>query len=365
MTSDDNRWMRAALMQARFGLGRTWPNPSVGCIIVHDGRLVGQGRTADGGRPHAETEALAMAGDAAQGATAYVTLEPCSHHGKTPPCADALINAGISRVVIGVVDPDNNVSGQGIARLSEAGINVRAGIEQDKVATFYRPYFHHRKTNRPFVTVKIASTLDGKIAMADGQSKWITGPRTRRYVHLLRARHDAMMTASGTVQADNPQLTSRLDGYDGQQPLRVVVSSHIEMDASSNLAQSKSEGRVIVAGVSGKNDLPDGVESMAVAAGADGRPDLHDVMRRLGQMGITSVMVEAGGIFLASLFKAGLVDCLVWTRSSGVIGADGLPSLGELGLDTVSDGRLFIPEKSFRIDDDMIEILTHRSYLEE
>ena len=363
MVSDDNRWMRAALLQARFGLGRVWPNPSVGCIIVKDGLLVGQGRTADGGRPHAETEALKAAGPFAHDATAYVTLEPCSHHGKTPPCADALIKAGIKRVVISVDDPDKNVSGAGINRLIEAGVEVKTGVESETVTEFYRAYLHHRRSARPFVSVKIASTLDGKIALADGRSKWITGERTRGYVHLLRSGHDAILTASGTVRADDPTLTCRLDAYNGPQPIRIVVSSEIALKASSALAQTCSESRVIIAGVVNEGNLPKGVEALPVDIDQDGKPDLNDTIIKLGEIGVTSVMVEAGGTFIASLFKAGLVDRLIWTRSSSVIGADGLSSLGQLNLEDLSDGRMFLPQSSFRIDDDMIEIFTRQAYL--
>jgi diaminohydroxyphosphoribosylaminopyrimidine deaminase/5-amino-6-(5-phosphoribosylamino)uracil reductase len=354
--ADDQRWMRAALTQARYGLGRTWPNPSVGCVIVQDGALIGMGRTADGGRPHAESEALKMAGDAACGATAYVTLEPCAHHGQTPPCADALIEAGIRRVTVGLVDPDHQVAGEGIRRLEDAGIIVTEGAEDGTVSEFYQAYLHHRTTGRPMVTAKIASTLDGKIALPDGRSKWITGDRMRQYIHLLRSQHDAILTSSGTVRADNPQLTCRLDGYDGPQSLRIVVASRAGLDLDTNLAQSTGLSRIIVIGSAPADDLADGVESIIVAADDQGYPAPQGILEHLGQMGVTSVMVEAGGTFLASLLKAGVIDRLVWTRSSGLIGGEGRPSLADLGLGDLEEGRLFSRVFSSAIEDDAIEI---------
>jgi diaminohydroxyphosphoribosylaminopyrimidine deaminase/5-amino-6-(5-phosphoribosylamino)uracil reductase len=335
----------------------------VGCVIVKDDLLVGQGRTGDGGRPHAETEALKMAGNAASGATAYVTLEPCAHHGQTPPCTDALIKLGIGRAVIGLVDPDHQVAGEGIKCLEEAGISMTTGVEETALLKFYQAYLHHRTTGRPMVTVKIASTLDGKIALADGRSKWITGERTRQFVHLLRSQHDAVLTSSGTVHADNPRLTCRLAGYDGPQPLRVVATSRIELDHGTNLAQSVDLGRVIVMGTAPADVLADGVESIAVASDDEGHPDPQDMLDHLGQMGVISVMVEAGGAFLTSFVKAGFADRLVWTRSSGLIGSEGRSSLDDLGLGDLEEGRLFSRVFSTVIEDDAIEIYTRKTYL--
>jgi diaminohydroxyphosphoribosylaminopyrimidine deaminase/5-amino-6-(5-phosphoribosylamino)uracil reductase len=360
---EDLRWMRSAVLLSRYGLGRVAPNPSVGCVIVNDGRLVGRGRTADGGRPHAEAVALAVAGKAAQGATAYVTLEPCAHHGKTPPCADALIKAGVGRVVIALDDPDQRVTGKGIDRLEKAGIAVTILADVVGVSEVLAGYLNRQRTGLPLVTVKIASTLDGRIALSDGQSKWITGERSRAYVHLLRAQHDAVMTASGTVRADNPALTCRLMGYDARQPLRVVVASRFDLDPASQLAQSAQSSQVMVmVGKSDKGKSADmgAVRVVDIGVGEDGQTDIKAALRHLGGLGINAVLVEAGGRFVASMLKAGLVDRLIWTRSAGVIGADGLASLAGLGLADLSDGRLFSRFKSFIIDDDMIEIFCRR-----
>ena len=367
---DDQRWMRAALLLARYGLGRTAPNPSVGCVLVRDGRLVGRGRTADGGRPHAETQALASAGKHAKGATAYVTLEPCSHHGQTLPCADALIKAGIARVVIACGDPDDRVAGAGVEMLKAAGVAVDFGVCQDEGMAILAGYMHLRRHGRPLVTVKVASTLDGRIALQDGRSKWITGARTRAYVHQLRAQHDVVMTASGTVLADDPSLTCRLEGYDAPQHLRAVVASAPTLPKDSKLAESAKDGSVVLFTLSDAampksmpetmpESMPAEVHVHHVAAGEDGRPNLTNVLEHLGALGKASVLVEAGGTFVASMLKQGLVDRLIWTRSSGVIGGDGLPSLANLGLGDLSDGRIFRRVASQIIDEDAIEVF-HR-----
>ena len=208
----DLRWMRAAFALARRGLGNVWPNPAVGCVLVRDGRVVGRGWTQPGGRPHAETEALRRAGALARGATAYVSLEPCSHWGRTSPCADALIAAGVRRVVAALEDPDPRVSGSGIARLREAGIAVETGLGAAEAAEINAGFLTRQRLGRPLVTLKLATSLDGKIATATGESQWITGPSARAYAHKLRAEHDAIMVGTGTVLADDPQLTCRLPG---------------------------------------------------------------------------------------------------------------------------------------------------------
>lgn len=360
--SDDMRWMRGALLLARYGLGRTAPNPSVGCVIVKDGKLIGRGRTADGGRPHAETQAILSADVSLKGATAYITLEPCIHHGETPPCTDALIKAGIKRVVIAALDPDPNVAGGGVAQLEANGITVVLGVCKAAAEVLLAGYFTHRRIGRPLVTVKIASSLDGRIALNDGRSQWITGGRTRDFVHLLRSQHDAVMTASGTVRADDPRLTCRIMGYAAKQPLRVVVASRFNLDDTSTLAETADEGTVAIFACDegGGKAAPIGIKTHQIAANIDGKPCLDAVLQRLGEMGMTSVLVEAGGRFIASLLKAGLVDRLIWTRSSGVIGGDGTASLADLGLDNLSDGRMFSRMKSITIDDDSIEIFKRR-----
>ena len=353
---DDQRWMCAALALARRGEGRTCPNPAVGCVIVRNGCLMGRGWTRPGGRPHAETVALNDAGGTAAGATAYVTLEPCSHHGKTPPCADALISAGISRVVVAITDPDDRVSGQGIERLKAAGIAVTTGVLGDEVASFYAAYIRHRLTGLPLVTIKLATSLDGRIALADGTSQWITSAVSRARVHLMRSRTDAIMTSAATVLADNPTLNCRLPGVEGCQPLRVVVSTGLALDPSGNLRQSLDQGPVLHLH---SDDLAptDGIEQIRVAAAGNGKPDLSAVMRALGERGITSVMVEAGGRFAASLIREGLVQRLVWMRSAMLIGHDGLPAIADLGLEKLAEGHDFKRVALYPSGPDTVEVL--------
>ena len=353
---DDQRWMRAALALARRGEGRTCPNPAVGCVIVRNGCLMGRGWTRPGGRPHAETVALNDAGGTAAGATAYVTLEPCSHHGKTPPCADALISAGISRVVVAITDPDDRVSGQGIERLKAAGITVTTGVLGDEVASFYAAYIRHRLTGLPLVTIKLATSLDGRIALADGTSQWITSAVSRARVHLMRSRTDAIMTSAATVRADNPTLNCRLPGFERYQPLRVVVSTGLALDPSGNLRQSLDQGPVLHLH---SDDLAptDGIEQIRVAAAGNGKPDLSAVMRALGKRGITSVMVEAGGRFAASLIREGLVQRLVWMRSAMLIGHDGLPAIADLGLEKLAEGHDFKRVALYPSGPDTVEVL--------
>lgn len=362
-SSDDQRWMRSALLLARYGLGRTSPNPAVGCVLVKDGVLIGRGRTADGGRPHAETEALQSIHPdlSAVGATAYVTLEPCAHHGQTPPCSEALINSGISRVVIAASDPDARVAGQGIAMLEAAGVEVTTGVLADLAELDLCGYLTARKHSRPMVTVKIASTLDGRIALKDGRSKWITGRRTRQMVHLMRSQHDMVLTSSGTMRADDPTLTCRIQGYQGVQPQRGVMASSIDVAAikDSNLAKTADQSRVSIFTPQVDIDIPN-INLVTVKPDDKARPDIIDALEKMAESGINSVFVEAGGQFIASLMKAGVVDRLVWTRSSGVIGGDGLPSLADLGLGDLSEGRMFNRISSLIIDDDAIEIFHRR-----
>ena len=243
----DLRWMRAAFALARRGLGNVWPNPAVGCVLVSDGRVVGRGWTQPGGRPHAETEALRRAGALARGATAYVSLEPCSHWGRTSPCADALVAAGVRRVVAALEDPDPRVSGSGITRLREAGIAVETGLGAAEAAEINAGFLTLQRLGRPLVTLKLATSLDGKIATVTGESQWITGPPARAYAHKLRAEHDAIMVGTGTVLADNPQLTCRLPGLTVRSPVRVVLDRHLRITSTAHvIAEARQIPTLIV-----------------------------------------------------------------------------------------------------------------------
>lgn len=353
--------MRAALALARRGLGNTWPNPAVGCIVVKDGRVVGRGWTQRGGRPHAETEALARAGAAAHGATAYVSLEPCSHHGKTPPCADALIAAGIARVVAAVEDPDPRVSGNGVARLRAAGVAVETGLCAAEAAELNAGFFSRLTSGRPLVTLKLATSLDGRIATARGESRWITGTTARERAHLLRATHDAVLVGSGTARADDPQLTCRLPGLDSRSPLRIVIDRGLTLPAALRLfAEVRQVPTWLVTLPSSDPDrqaaLADrGVKIIAVEPEATGGIDLAALLRRLGSDGLTRLLVEGGGRIAAALLRRGLVDRVVWMRAPLVIGGDGVPAIAALGGDRLAAAPRFSLVSSEIIGGDLIE----------
>ena len=339
--------MRLALALARRGLGRVAPNPAVGCVIARGGRVLGRGWTQPGGRPHAETEALARAGAAAKGATAYVTLEPCSHQGKTPPCDRALIAAGIARCVVALEDPDGRVAGQGIAHLKAAGVAVETGLCREEAEEVNAGYLLRQREGRPLVALKLASTLDGRIATAAGESKWITSPAARARAHLLRARHDAVLVGAGTALADDPHLDVRLPGLEGLKPLRVVLDGK----------PSLPPGHDLVAGAGNRpsclvtaDDLPAerlrpyrdaGLQVLQVGRDPQGRLDLQAALTALGGLGLTRVLVEGGGVLAAALLKADLVDRLHWFRASKVIGAEGRPAVADLGPETLAEAPAF------------------------
>ncbi|MCZ0811741.1 MAG: bifunctional diaminohydroxyphosphoribosylaminopyrimidine deaminase/5-amino-6-(5-phosphoribosylamino)uracil reductase RibD [Pseudomonadota bacterium] len=345
MRGEDARYMALALALGRRGQGRCWPNPAVGCVIVKDGRIVGRGWTAPGGRPHAEVRALAHAAGQARGATVYVSLEPCAHHGKTPPCADALIAAGVARVVAPIADSDPRVAGQGFARLREAGIEVETGICAEAARRDLGGFLSRAGTGLPHLTLKLAMSLDGRIATASGDSQWITGPEARRMVHAMRARHDAVMVGAGTARADDPMLTVRGLGITGQ-PVRVVVSRRLDLPLMSQLAQSAREVPLwLCHGPDPDAALAeawDGVGATRIACDLTGRQlDMGSVLRALGEKGITRVFCEGGGGLAASLLGAGLVDELVVFRAGIAIGAEGLPGIGALGLERLAGAERF------------------------
>lgn len=329
--------MAAALALGRRGMGRVWPNPAVGCVIVQGGVIVGRACTADGGRPHAETQALAQAGQAAKGATAYVTLEPCAHHGQTPPCAQALIDAGIARVVIAAGDPNPLVAGRGVALLQAAGIAVTTGICEDAANRDHAGFFLTQTAQRPFVTLKLASSIDGRIATAAGESQWITGADARRAVHMMRARHDAVMVGAGTMRADDPGLTVRGLGIT-REPVRVVVSRNLNLPHDSQLARSARDIPFWLCHGQGADAAPwvaRGAKSLPCTI-SHGQVDPADALRNLAAQGITRVFCEGGGALAASLLGADLVDQLVVFHAGVAIGAEGTPSLAAMGISKLS-----------------------------
>lgn len=322
----DAAFMAAALSLAARNLGDTWPNPSVGCVIVKDGVVVGRGWTQSGGRPHAETEALRRAGPQARGGTAYVTLEPCSHHGKTPPCAEALLAAGIARVVVAMVDPDPRVAGQGIAKLKAAGVRVIEGLGGARAQSLNAGHTLRITQNRPLFAWKTATSLDGRIALADGDSKWITGPMAREAVQALRGAYDAILVGSGTALADDPDLTCRLAGYPGRPKIRIVLDRRLRLPLTSKLVATARDipTWVVTSEVGPKVEalLAQGVEVVT----ADG----DNIAAALATRGLTRVLIEGGGEVAAAFLNAGLVDEIAWFRASRIIGGDGRPAVGAL-----------------------------------
>ena len=342
MSGTDDGHMAHALRLAARGLGNVWPNPAVGCVLVREGQIVGRGWTQPGGRPHAERRALDQAGDRARGATAYVTLEPCAHHGHTPPCAEGLIAAGVARVVTALTDPDARVSGRGHAMLVAAGIEVREGVLEAEARRLNAGFLKRVTQGLPFVTLKLATTLDGRIATAAGESRWITGPDARRHVHLLRLTHDAVLVGGGTARADDPDLTVRDMGA-VRQPVRVVLDSHLSHSPNSRLGRTAREVPVwMLHGPAASAQAraawaATGAEVIEVAADAAGRIEARAALQALAARGLTRVLCEGGGQLAASLVTGGLADDLACYQAGALIGADGRPGLGDLGLAALAD----------------------------
>jgi diaminohydroxyphosphoribosylaminopyrimidine deaminase / 5-amino-6-(5-phosphoribosylamino)uracil reductase len=330
--AEDRRFMALALSLGRRGLGRTWPNPAVGAVIVKDGAIVGRGWTQPGGRPHAEVEALRRAGPAARGATLYVTLEPCSHHGKSPPCADAVIAAGISRVVSAIEDPNREVSGAGHARLRAAGISVDVGVGADEARHDHAGHISRMCRGRPHVMLKLAISADGKAGAAGRRPIAITGEAVHERVHLLRAQSDAIMIGIGTALVDDPVLTCRLPGMEKYSPVRVIADSMLRLPLNSRLVKSVTETPVwAVAGMSAPQEvefslLPLGVEVLRSLDSTDPL-DLKDALRSLSAKGITRLMAEGGPRLAAAMIAADLVDEAVLFHSPKIVGPDGIDAL--------------------------------------
>lgn len=341
MSGDDPRWMALALGLGRRGMGKVWPNPAVGCVIVSEGRVVGRGCTAPGGRPHAEPLALAQAGAAARGATIYVTLEPCSHHGKTPPCAKALIAAGVARVVTALGDPDPRVAGRGHEMLRQAGIEVVEGVLADEARRDHTGFLSRLERGRPMLTLKLASSFDGRIATATGESRWITGAEARHWVHAERARHDAIMVGGGTARADDPALTVRGLG-DVTQPVRVVASAALDLPRGGRLAAGNGAGPLWLLHAAGADRAFWAERARLFEVGAEGgHLPPHAIMATLGEAGLTRVFCEGGGAFAASLLAAGLVDRLIGVTAGIALGAEGRPSLGALPIAALAEAPRF------------------------
>ncbi len=325
MVEMDMRMMRRSISLARHGVGRTSPNPVVGCVIVKDGRIVGEGWHRKAGTAHAEVHALAQAGDLARGADVYVTLEPCSHYGRTPPCANALVDSMVSRVFVGMRDPNPLVSGRGIEKLRTAGIEVRCGILERECIRLNEPFIKHVTSGMPFVTLKSAMTLDGKTATSIGESKWITNELSRRYVHKLRAVVDAVMVGVGTVLADNPQLNCRLPRR-AKDPLRIIVDSRLRTPPDSKVLSREMSGNTMIATIEKDPARFSWLEKLGVrvlvCAERSGRVDLMDMFKRLGSCGIQSVLLEGGRSLASAALHEGLIDKFLLFYAPKVLGGE-------------------------------------------
>ena len=374
----DEAWMARAVALAEGGRGTASPNPMVGAVLVRDGRVVGEGFHRAAGTAHAEAVALAAAGAAAAGATCYVTLEPCAHHGRTPPCADALLAAGVARVVAAVTDPDPRALGAGLERLRAAGVRVDIGPGAAAAAEQNAAYLTHRRLGRPRVTLKAAASLDGKVAAPDGTSQWITGPAARSDAHRLRAEADAVAVGAGTALADDPRLTVRLPGFTGRQPLRVLVDAAGRVGAGGHLFDGEAETLVATTPAA-----PATAVDAWKAAGAEvlvcqpttvtvgealGAPpagqgvDLNDLTRVLGERGVLELLVEGGPRLQASLWGAGLADRLVWYLAPLAIGGEAAPGLlGVAGAATLADARRLRLASVDRLGDDLRVVAFPRS----
>lgn len=348
--------MRRALTLARRGVGKTSPNPAVGCVIVRDGQIVGEGWHRKAGTPHAEVHALRQAGDRAQGATVYVTLEPCSHHGRTPPCAEALLAARVAEVCVGMVDPNPLVSGRGVKVLQAAGIVVTVGVCEPACRRLNEPFIKQMTTGRPFVLLKMAATLDGWSATTSGDSKWITSEPSRTLVHRLRSRMDAIMVGIETVLADDPLLTCR--HVKGRNPVRIIVDSRLRLPLAGQICRSAAQVPTIVATV---NDDAASIAALTAAQvevlvcqSSSGQVDLNDLLERLGQRGIQSILLEGGASLAGAALAAGQVDKVAFFYAPKLLGGAGTPLLAGLPPGRISDALPLHDLKVRRIGEDIL-----------
>jgi len=359
----DQRFMQLALTLGRRGLGRTWPNPAVGAVVVKDGVIVGRGWTQPGGRPHAEPEALRRAGDAARGATLYVTLEPCSHFGKSPPCADAIIEAGITRVVSAIEDPNPEVAGQGHGKLRAAGIAVDVGLCRTEAAYDHAGHFRRIRDKRPHVILKLAVSADDKIGAAGHKPVAITGEAAKTRVHLLRAQCDAILVGIGTVLADDPELTCRLPGMEARSPVRLVLDRALRIPGTSRLVHS-ARGTPLWVLTSDLSEAPAAMKLGAAGAqvirvAAITRPpglDLPAVLHALSDKGITRLLVEGGAKVASSFVAADLVDEIWLLRGQEAVGADGVPALDALPLSAITQSPGFKVRGSESLNKDTLTV---------
>jgi diaminohydroxyphosphoribosylaminopyrimidine deaminase/5-amino-6-(5-phosphoribosylamino)uracil reductase len=337
--SPDEKFMRLALRLARRGLGKVSPNPMVGAVIVKEGRIIAQGYHHAFGGDHAEVDALKNAGEDVPGATMYVTLEPCRHYGKTPPCTDAIIKNKISRVVIGMSDPDPKMRGESVRLLNERGIETIVGVLENECRALNESYIKHRSTGVPYVTVKFAQTLDGRIATAGGSSRWIASPESLKLAHKLRAQNDAILVGAGTVTKDNPELTTRL--VKGRNPLRVVLDSNLRIPPDVKVFKNLDKAPTLLATTAwdAQKTLAErralGLDVLIVPPDANGQVDLKQLLKTLGARDITSVLVEGGAETITSFLRLGLADRVIAIIAPKILGK-GTDTIGELNITDLS-----------------------------
>jgi len=354
------KYMQRAIDLALLAEGRTSPNPLVGAVIVREGKIVGEGYHQRAGEPHAEINALANADDLACGATIYVTLEPCCHYGRTGPCCEALIEAGVSEVIVATVDPNPKVAGQGIARLQEAGIRVQTGVLEDAARDINQPFFKRMQTGLPYVVLKTAMTLDGKIASAYGDARWVTGEESRRLVHEMRNRYDAVMVGANTVSKDDPQLNVRIEGIDKRDPVRVVVDGALTIPLTAQVVVTAEQQPTIiltseeVAEVRVAEYINRGVQVIKVP-GVPANLDLSQGLRQLADRGLSSLLVEGGGSLNWSLLKARLIDYWYAFIAMKVIGGAAAPTpIGGAGLALMQEAVPLVVKTQRIIGDDLL-----------
>jgi diaminohydroxyphosphoribosylaminopyrimidine deaminase / 5-amino-6-(5-phosphoribosylamino)uracil reductase len=354
----DELFMQRALDLATKALGRTSPNPAVGAVIVRGNRVIGEGFHHRAGLPHAEIEALRQLQGTAKGATLYVNLEPCSHHGRTPPCAEAVVTAGFKRVVVGMVDPNPLVRGQGLRRLRRAGIEVTSGVLREQCERLNEDFATFIRTGRPMVTLKLAASLDGRIATASGDSKWISGDLSRRLVHELRNRADAVVVGAETVRIDDPQLTCRIRG--GRDPLRVILDGRLSIHTTARVCTQKSAAQTVIvtteeSGRSQKRRILEkqGVEVLCLP-GEEGRVRFVPLLQELGKRGLKQVLIEGGGQVAAAALTEGVVNKVMFFYGPTLLGGESRPMIGPLGIDRVAAGLKLHTIELHRLRDDVL-----------
>ena len=356
MSNLHQKFMQRSIVLARRGIGKTAPNPAVGCVIVREGAIVGEGWHRKAGTPHAEVHALRQAGESARGADVYVSLEPCAHFGKTPPCAEALVAAGVKRVFAAMEDPNPRVSGRGIGILRAAGIEVAVGIMAAESRLLNEQFIKHVTTGLPFVVLKTAMTLDGKTATANGDSKWITSDKSRAYVHKLRGMLDAVMVGVGTVRVDDPLLTCRIPG--GRDPLRVIVDSNLDIPIHSQVLHAGSRAGTIIATLAGDSVKADKLRGLGVrilqCRHNDGRVDLPQLFSDLGGMGVQSVLLEGGSTLAGECLRSGLIDKIILFYAPKLVGGEAPGLFGGAGSATMAEALKIHNVKLRRFGDDLL-----------